>query len=91
MQAEKLRECEPIAVDMGQEEPDHEWDRSNERVSGLSKGLCERAQGRPLKTVLGSKSYNWSRTHDTIAIRGDYGATPRGLLRLLRLLRKFRT
>ena len=48
MPAEKLRECEPIAVDMGQEEPDHEWDRSNERVSGVSKGHCERAQGRPL-------------------------------------------
>ena len=61
MPAEKLRECEPIAVDMGQEEPDHEWDRSNERVSGVSKGLCERAQGRPLRSVPGTlRGDSWS-------------------------------
>ena len=61
MQAEKLRECEPIAVDMGQEEPDHEWDRSNERVSGVSKGLCERAQTRPLSECSNATAFSFFR------------------------------
>ena len=68
MQAEKLRECEPIAVDMGQEEPDHEWDRSNERVSGVSKGRCERAQTRPLTP---SRCAAWARSKGSRPSRVD--------------------